>query len=131
MTRIIKFRFWNSIAHKFQHPAKYAIDGNGYLLGYDYETMSWDDTIPFSRSCIIAQQYTGVKDIDDTDIYEGDFVECDDDVGGRIYGEVVYDSTFGAFRVVFTDILQRTFYKCEKLKVIGNIFENSNLINSK
>jgi hypothetical protein len=44
----------------------------------------------------------------------------------RISGEVIYDNEYGAFRVVFSDILQRTFYRVVNPVVVGNANEKSN-----
>ncbi len=116
--RQLKFRFWNKIAHKFQSPSKYAIDGNGDLVAYDYETGAYNDPVPFSRTCIVAQEYTGLLDKNGKEIYEGDFIRFDnqegvwtDQVGRNI--EVKYPFICGNAHLG---------------EVIGNIFENKDLL---
>ena len=125
----LKFRFWNKMAHKFQSPSKYAIDGNGDLVAYDYEMGAYDDPTPFSRTCIIAQQYTGLKDKNDVEIYEGDILNTPITEFGTyeildfIRGPVTFED--GAFNF-YGDHL--TSAASKDMTIIGNIFENKDLL---
>ena len=133
--RELKFRFWNKIAQRFQPASKYAIDGKGDLVAYDYEMRVYDDAAPFSRTCIVAQQYTGLKDKNGVEIYEGDFVEII--YGENLVGEVYFQSNMGTFRVKCNDEnsypLVTYNIEANKLinvveKVIGNIYEPPELV---
>lgn len=70
------------------------------------------------------QQYTGLTDIAGKDIYEGDFVGND-----YIYFEVKFEN--GSFRSggssnTTNSVLNQE--RAKRLKIIGNIYENPNLL---
>ncbi len=129
--RTIKFRIWDRELGIFEN---YADSKTGYLeeiLIHPKGILVVKNTIALTvldENRYVAQQFTGLKDSTGKEIYEGDIVECNDGLKGRIYGEVVYDQEYGAFRIAFTDILQWTFYRAENPEVIGNIFENPELL---
>lgn len=126
--RELKFRAWDKLAKRFIYPDRgyrghYILDLNGSF--YDLHNGSGGDEY-------VVQQYTGLQDKHGKDIYEGDIVSgvCLFD-GPQIC--VVGFDTFGIF---YTKI---KFYPCEEWdnvamlaqehnEVIGNIFENSELL---
>lgn len=123
--RELKFRCWHKIEKRFVDLQN--IDFETETIGYDSQG-EWNryETEKFEN--VIFQQFTCLRDKNGADIYEGDIVECDDKIGGRMYGEVIFDNEYGAFRIVFTDILQWTFYKVVNAEIIGNINENPELL---
>ena len=134
----IKFRFWNKLAHRFQPPSKYAIQGDGQCIGYDYEMMAWDDPFDIEKSFIVAQQYTGLTDKNSKEIYEGDILKYTYD--GDSYLEEAVDKIFicewdqnNAWFVFkeHDDDVSDAYYWLEikgYCEVIGNIFENPELL---
>ena len=68
-------------------------------------------------------QYTGLKDRDGKEIYEGDFLK-DDDYNGL----VIFSNYYLGFFVQFEDDVElEPLYDMQIAKVIGNIHENPEL----
>lgn len=93
-----------------------------------------------SRTCsfddIILMQYTGLKDKNCVEIFEGDIVKsCGYDYcEGRVYrttefiGVIVYSKN--SFCIKCGDVLGSWWSNDEEIEVIGNIYENPELLES-
>lgn len=113
--REIKFRAWSKVAQ--QIITWNEIDAMGKLsklVNSDYPLM----------------QYTGLKDKNDVEIYEGDIVL--DHIGT---GVVEYKDKYAAFRVNYTHDKQAKWFldyllhgERESIEIIGNIYQHPELL---
>ena len=123
MSREIKFRAWDvEIRHMLQAPNKHIeIDSRGRLYA------------PRGNSNVVAMQYTGLKDKNGVEIYEGDVIKYITQYYGnkREHQRVVEwidDMQDGSFGEPLS--MGYRFYGGEP-EVIGNIWENPELLTNK
>jgi uncharacterized phage protein (TIGR01671 family) len=139
MNRTLKFRVWDIENKKFLNPSDIAINGNGNLLITD---SGWYENFENKNlSDYVVQQYTGFEDIDRKEIFEGDIIEFEvptkDNSTKKLTATIDYG--LGAFLVMaksedgdlFFPLLQEFHDKIYKyqIKIIGNSFENAELLN--
>ena len=103
MNREIKFRFYHKGLNKF----------------IDFEPKWYEGKISYNSEVIQCQQFTGLKDKNGKEIYEGDLFAF-----GSVNNELAMEVKFinGAFT---TELLGYIPKNCE---VVGNIFENPSLL---
>jgi len=119
MSREIKFRVWSYIRYKKSYGFVYSIG----LIAND-ETLESDELM----------QYTGLKDMNGTEIYEGDIVSFEDDPAGV----VKWNSNFCCYtyweskhindEYESMDWNQLLKKDCNHYIVHGNIYENPDLL---
>ena len=130
MSRVIKFEFmWkneSSIAK-----GKYTIDD--IVNGCAKPPRSRDGSIMRCWELIARRQYTGLKDKNGVEIYEGDitpYLECSRQ--GKVNAHIYYCAIKSQFRVKWIDDgieLSDSLGHCnEWFDVIGNIHQNPELI---
>lgn len=114
--REVKYRFWmgNYATPKYEYWENLVKLGDDVIGGY----------LTSKRSEIIKEQFTGLKDKNGVEIYEGDKLSIKDEVGKR--GEVTVGFESGGF-IIFKGLAWRYIgqYDIEinDIEVIGNIHE--------
>lgn len=115
MTReILKFRAWNPVEEKFTYWTM-----NDLCLWEDKD----EKPSPFDE----WQQYTGLKDKNGKDIYEGDIFMDEED---GTCESVEWDSEFGGWSTQMWYSVGEFAQNASYLEVIGNIYQNPELLKS-
>lgn len=126
---IQKFRAWTEEGEVMYYDA-YPFKDDTLLLSYDEIAF---DEVPASD--FILMQSTGLFDKNGNEIFEGDIVkfsDCDDDV---YVTPVVWDKNYACFGVSFSgkypmsfDYLEEFYTELKDIEVVGNIYENPELL---
>ena len=115
--REIKFRAWNIENKEFVK--------DDYYNQERVVKLYYQENYLIHPSIYELSQYTGLKDKNSKEIYEGDIVGLSN---GTSYKYMVVFA-FGCFMVRNKDGICRNLYEIVDPEVIGNIYENPELLN--
>ncbi len=128
--RDIKFRVWIKHLKKMSNLIELYCDG-GALAG--------DHEYPLDKNDIEVMQFSGLKDKEGVEIYEGDIIKSfhftdHDDVMHFLEFKIKWSEKFGGWVVVRGDGSEMQLWVYSKsldgyFYVIGNIYENPELLN--
>jgi uncharacterized phage protein (TIGR01671 family) len=130
--RQIKFRVWDTKTKKFLEfvpPIEYMLDHDEWSR----RDINDESSLLFPQNIaetfggrLVWQQFTGLKDENEKEIYEGDIVEfCHEEKTKNLkveFSEGYFGLNNGNIKLA---LLAAYYHKC---KVIGNILENPNLL---
>ena len=111
------------IKFRFVYQGEYQIHYKWYFLDQlvDNSLKELSD-IHHQMRLLAKNQYTGLKDKNDKDIYEGDIIKTEFGIGQVVY-EIV------CFRIIGDNLdLYLGHSNRNKLEIIGNVYENTKLL---
>lgn len=138
MSREIKFRVFEPL-NKNMHYLDFALykhdefnQQNNFVLPTDMQCTAKDYTI-MNLDAVNIMQYTGLKDKNDKEIYEGDIVEVTWANQRKLIKYIVKyaeDCAYYLLECTTDEFELDTFcgYSKEQLEVVGNIYENPELL---
>lgn len=129
MSRTIKFRIWNPYAKDMTN--KYnALRADGVLMSAASNGVYFETDLEITKE--VVMQFTGLLDSKGKEIYESDIVEMNPIGSTGVRTGIVIWMNDGWFISDETDRdLEKRLWEDSfgLLKVIGNVYENPNLLN--
>jgi uncharacterized phage protein (TIGR01671 family) len=128
MSRAIKFRAWDKrskLMSGVYEPFRY------YVEGVDDSFVFQDCEIPINSSDLEIMQYTGLKDKNGKEIYEGDIVSGRFGINTFVIPQEMKMLHTGGASNMSCYGWDFNGYDATQVEVIGNIFENPELLKSK
>lgn len=126
--REIKFRVWDKLNREFCDWVAIGLNGIIFGCSFTYKNLSEFSGSPIcglDQKRFIAEQFTGLKDKNKREIYEGDIF----DFGGPEVEDVVSVLWIGSEAAWgLSDGMLLSDYDLNEAEVIGNIHENPELL---
>lgn len=128
MSREIKFRAWDKEKKQMislrDFDTSYA-EGAHLIFGCEAYDHCYPDDVKLLSEYELMQ-FTGLKDKNGKEIYEGDIVRC-----GNYQAEIIFNKNIASFRIQYTALsgnLANDVIYGHDWEVIGNVFENTELL---
>jgi len=131
--REIKFRAWDKVRKEWL-PRKFYISFNGMVQ--DGHPSSRNPALwVYSKADVELMQFTGLKDKNGKEIYEGDILQNGDAIHSVTFSEAAFwwgDAPLNIIKRVDRGVYKwgRDIENMEFHEVIGNIYENAELLES-
>lgn len=127
---IPKYRAWDSVEKKFvEH---FFITDNGLICNMEKPTSDSKLLIPIEKSELILMQSTGLVDKNGKEVFVGDIIKCTRGCLHEVYIEKEYGGTYcGGMPAVYLKDLREGYAWTEHEEIMGNIYENPELLEDK
>lgn len=119
--RTIRFRAWDGRRNKMMFFGLYSLLVDGIERNPEYMEHYKTGMIDFT-----PMQYTGLKDKNDKDIFEGDICKAVDSSGKIWTAPIEYKEGYFCFESNYSTILNSGYAK--ELEVIGDIYQHMDLL---
>jgi uncharacterized phage protein (TIGR01671 family) len=127
MNRELKFRVWHKEFNRFLGKEEYCLDLDGKLIFVELLTTNSVSLKSVNPDLYVIQQFTGLKDINQKDIYEGDIIKwTDTNFFDGNWGERDTISTVSYETGSYYPVSE--FIEDDYREIIGNIFQNPDLL---
>ena len=125
-----RYRAWDSAKKKFvEH---FFITDNGLICNMEEPTLGYRLPIPIEKSELTLMQSTGLVDKNGKEVFVGDIIKCTRGCLHEVYIEKEYGGTYcGGMPAVYLKDLREGYAWTEHEEIMGNIYENPELLEDK